>query len=128
MFKKPKILIIISFFFILLIHLFQINQLPKPIEKFFDFIGILVGPFFLFIFIFAGLYGIILFFSKLADFEVDNKKRYEKINRKNNRYQIKSKVRKNTNLVEKLKKIKKLYMRGSINKDEFEKAKNKMLS
>ena len=134
-FKKPKLILSIVVIFVVLIQLSQTNKLPSVFQKIFDFINLfLVGPIFLLLFICLGVYGILIFYKNVLPNPTDaemraikrkikNKSKFEKsINDSEN-------IKKETKtLVEKIRKLKQLYKKGTLTEIEFEQAKEKLLN
>ena len=134
-FKKPKLILSIVVIFVVLIQLSQTNKLPSVFQKIFDFINLfLVGPIFLLLFICLGVYGILIFYKNVlpnpTDAEMEAIKR--KIKKKSNfdkSMTDSENIKKETKtLVEKIRKLKQLYKKGTLTEIEFEQAKEKLLN
>ena len=134
-FKKPKLILSIIVVFVVLIQLSQTNQLPSVFQKIFDFIDLfLVGPIFLLLFICLGVYGILIFYKNILPNPTDAEMRAIKKKIKNKSNFDKSmndseNIKKETKtLVEKIRKLKQLYKKGTLTEIEFEQAKEKLLN
>ena len=134
-FKKPKLILSIVVIFVVLIQLSQTNQLPSVFQKIFDFINLfLVGPIFLLLFICLGVYGILIFYKNVLPNPTDAEMRAIKKKIKNKSNFDKSmndseNIKKETKtLVEKIRKLKQLYKKGTLTEIEFEQAKEKLLN
>ena len=134
-FKKPKLILSIIVVFVVLIQLSQTNKLPNVIQKIFDFINLfLVGPIFLLLFICLGVYGILIFYKNVLPNPTDAEMRAIKRKIKNKSNFDKSmndseNIKKETKtLVEKIRKLKQLYKKGTLTEIEFEQAKEKLLN
>ena len=134
-FKKPKLILSIVVIFVVLIQLSQTNKLPSVFQKIFDFINLfLVGPIFLLLFICLGVYGILIFYKNVLPNPTDAEMRAIKRKIKNKSNFDKSmndsenikKERKT--LLEKIRKLKQLYKKGTLTEIEFEQAKEKLLN
>ena len=134
-FKKPKLILSIVVIFVVLIQLSQTNKLPDVFQEIFDFINLfLVGPIFLLLFICLGVYGILIFYKNVlpnpTDAEMEAIKR--KIKKKSNfdkSMTDSENIKKETKtLVEKIRKLKQLYKKGTLTEIEFEQAKEKLLN
>ena len=133
-FKKPKLILSIVVIFVVLIQLSQTNKLPSVFQKIFDFINLfLVGPIFLLLFICLGVYGILIFYKNVLPNPTDAEMRAIKRKIKNKSKFDKSmndseNIKKETKtLVEKIRKLKQLYKKGTLTEIEFEQAKEKLL-
>ena len=133
-FKKPKLILSIIVVFVVLIQLSQTNKLPSVFQKIFDFIDLfLVGPIFLLLFICLGVYGILIFYKNVLPNPTDAEMRAIKRKIKNKSNFDKSmndseNIKKETKtLVEKIRKLKQLYKKGTLTEIEFEQAKEKLL-
>ena len=133
-FKKPKLILSIVVIFVVLIQLSQTNKLPNVFQKIFDFINLfLVGPIFLLLFICLVIYGILIFYKNVLPNPTDAEMRAIKKKIKNKSNFDKSmndseNIKKETKtLVEKIRKLKQLYKKGTLTEIEFEQAKNKLL-
>ena len=134
-FRKPKLILSIVLIFVVLIQLSQTNKLPSIFQKIFDFINLfLVGPIFLLLFICLGVYGILIFYKNVLPNPTDaemraikrkikNKSKFDKS--MNDRENIKNETK---TLVEKIRKLKQLYKKGTLTEIEFEQAKEKLLN
>ena len=134
-FKKPKLILSIVVIFVVLIQLSQTNKLPSVFQKIFDFIDLfLVGPIFLLLFICLGVYGILIFYKNVLPNPTDAEMRAIKRKIKNKSNFDKSmndseNIKKETKtLVEKIRKLKQLYKKGTLTEIEFEQAKEKLLN
>jgi len=134
-FKKPKLILSIVVIFVVLIQLSQTNKLPSVFQKIFDFINLfLVGPIFLLLFICLGVYGILIFYKNVLPNPTDAEMRAIKRKIKNKSNFDKSmndskNIKKETKtLVEKIRKLKQLYKKGTLTEIEFEQAKEKLLN
>ena len=134
-FKKPKLILLIVVIFVVLIQLSQTNKLPSVFQKIFDFIDLfLVGPIFLLLFICLGVYGILIFYKNVLPNPTDAEMRAIKRKIKNKSNFDKSmndseNIKKETKtLVEKIRKLKQLYKKGTLTEIEFEQAKEKLLN
>tara|TARA_B110000008_G_C16796499_1_gene494845 strand:- start:464 stop:877 length:414 start_codon:yes stop_codon:yes gene_type:complete len=134
-FKKPKLILSIVVIFVVLIQLSQTNKLPSVFQKIFDFINLfLVGPIFLLLFICLGVYGILIFYKNVLPNPTDAEMRAIKRKIKNKSKFDKSmndseNIKKETKtLVEKIRKLKQLYKKGTLTEIEFEQAKEKLLN
>jgi len=134
-FKKPKLILSIVLIFVVLIQLSQTNKLPSVFQKIFDFINLfLVGPIFLLLFICLGVYGILIFYKNVLPNPTDAEMRAIKRKIKNKSNFDKSmndseNIKKETKtLVEKIRKLKQLYKKGTLTEIEFEQAKEKLLN
>jgi len=134
-FKKPKLILSIIVVFVVLIQLSQTNKLPSVFQKIFDFIDLfLVGPIFLLLFICLGVYGILIFYKNILPNPTDAEMRAIKKKIKNKSNFDKSmndseNIKKETKtLVEKIRKLKQLYKKGTLTEIEFEQAKEKLLN
>jgi len=134
-FKKPKLILSIVVIFVVLIQLSQTNKLPSVFQKIFDFINLfLVGPIFLLLFICLGVYGILIFYKNVLPNPTDAEMRAIKRKIKNKSKLDKSmndseNIKKETKtLVEKIRKLKQLYKKGTLTEIEFEQAKEKLLN
>jgi len=134
-FKKPKLILSIIVVFVVLIQLSQTNKLPSVFQKIFDFIDLfLVGPIFLLLFICLGVYGILIFYKNVLPNPTDAEMRAIKRKIKNKSNFDKSmndseNIKKETKtLVEKIRKLKQLYKKGTLTEIEFEQAKEKLLN
>ena len=133
--KRPKIAISIIILFIILIHFSQTNKIPPVAQKVLDLMSLMIGPIFLFLTICLGIYGILIFYKNILPNISDAEMRA--IQKKQD--QIKDKQRSDKQkvitghitglgLMDKIKRLKKLYINGTLTKAEFEKAKNKLLT
>ena len=134
-FRKPKLILSIVLIFVVLIQLSQTNKLPSVFQKIFDFINLfLVGPIFLLLFICLGVYGILIFYKNVLPNPTDAEMRAIKKKIKNKSNFDKSmndseNIKKETKtLVEKIRKLKQLYKKGTLTEIEFEQAKEKLLN
>ena len=134
-FKKPKLILSIVVIFVVLIQLSQTNKLPSVFQKIFDFMNLfLVGPIFLLLFICLGVYGILIFYKNVLPNPTDAEMRAIKRKIKNKSKFDKSmndseNIKKETKtLVEKIRKLKQLYKKGTLTEIEFEQAKEKLLN
>ena len=134
-FKKPKLILSIVVIFVVLIQLSQTNKLPSVFQKIFDFINLfLVGPIFLLLFICLGVYGILIFYKNVLPNPTDAEMRAIKRKIKNKSNFDKSmndseNIKKETKtLIEKIRKLKQLYKKGTLTEIEFEQAKEKLLN
>ena len=134
-FKKPKLILSIVVIFVVLIQLSQTNKLPSVFQKIFDFINLfLVGPIFLLLFICLGVYGILIFYKNVLPNPTDAEMRAIKRKIKNKSNFDKSmndseNIKKETKtLVEKIRKLKQLYKKGTWTEIEIEQAKEKLLN
>ena len=128
-FKKPKLILSIIVVFVVLIQLSQTNKLPSVLQNIFDFINLfLVGPIFLLLFICLGVYGILIFYKNVLPNPTDAEMRAIKRKIKNKSNFDKSmndseNIKKETKtLVEKIRKLKQLYKKGTLTEIEFEQA------
>ena len=133
--KRPKIAISIIILFIILIHFSQTNKIPPVAQKVLDLMSLMIGPIFLFLTICLGIYGILIFYKNILPNISDAEMRA--IQKKQD--QIKDKQRSDKQkvitgpitglgLMDKIKRLKKLYINGTLTKAEFEQAKNKLLT
>ena len=134
-FKKPKLILSIVVIFVVLIQLSQTNKLPSVFQKIFDFINLfLIGPIFLLLLICLGVYGILIFYKNVLPNPTDAEMRAIKRKIKNKSNFDKSmndseNIKKETKtLVEKIRKLKQLYKKGTLTEIEFEQAKEKLLN
>ena len=134
-FKKPRLILSIVVIFVVLIQLSQTNKLPNVFQKIFDFINLfLVGPIFLLLFICLVIYGILIFYKNVLPNPTDAEMRAIKKKIKNKSNFDKSmndseNIKKETKtLVEKIRKLKQLYKKGTLTEIEFEQAKEKLLN
>ena len=137
--KRPKIAISIIILFIILIHFSQTNKIPPVAQKVLDLMSLMIGPVLGFLTICLGIYGILIFYKNILPNISDAEMRA--IQRKQD--QIKDKQRSDKQrsdkqkvitgpitglgLMDKIKRLKRLHKNGILTKDEFEKAKNKLL-
>jgi len=132
--KRPKIIISVIIFSIILIHFSQTNKIPPTVQKILDLMSLMIGPIFLLFIICLGVYGILIFYKNIlpniSDAEMSAIERKLKQKRNINKskkidYNLK---RETKTLVEKIRKLKQLYKKGTLTEIEFEQAKEKLLN
>ena len=132
--KRPKIIISVIIFSIILIHFSQTNKIPPLVQKILDLMSLMIGPIFLLFLFCIGTYYFLVFlknaYPNITDAEMRAIERKLKNKRNINKsikvdYNLK---RETKTLVEKIRKLKQLYKKGTLTEIEFEQAKEKLLN